>query len=56
MKLSIVLSTHAASFQAVAFKGDIEIHLERIASYGTTAWNWPFAIPNWRIRITYTNR
>ncbi|MCP4401523.1 MAG: TIM barrel protein, partial [bacterium] len=34
MKLSIVLSTHAASFKAVAFKGDFETNLARIASYG----------------------
>ena len=34
MKLSIVLSTHAASFRAVAFKGDFETNLKRIASYG----------------------
>jgi len=34
MKLSIVLSTHAAKFQAVAFKGDFESNLEEIASYG----------------------
>jgi sugar phosphate isomerase/epimerase len=34
MKLSIVLSTHAAQFQAVAFKGDFEANVARIASYG----------------------
>ena len=34
MKCSIVISTHAASFQAVAFKGDFETNLQRIASYG----------------------
>ena len=34
MKLSIVLSTHAASFKAVAFKGDFETNVKRIASYG----------------------
>ena len=34
MKLSIVLSTHAASFEAVAFKGNFEDNLRRIASYG----------------------
>ncbi len=34
MKLAIVLSTHAAQFQAVAFKGDFEANVERIASYG----------------------
>jgi len=34
MKLSIVLSTHAAQFQAVAFKGDFEANVSRIASYG----------------------
>ncbi len=34
MKLSIVLSTHAASFQAVAFKGNFETNLKSIASYG----------------------
>ncbi|MBD3308330.1 TIM barrel protein [candidate division KSB3 bacterium] len=34
MNLSIVLSTHAASFKAVAFKGDFETNLARIASYG----------------------
>jgi sugar phosphate isomerase/epimerase len=34
MKLAIVLSTHAAQFQAVAFKGDFEANIARIASYG----------------------
>ena len=34
MKLSIVLSTHAAKFQAVAYKGDFEQNVAKIASYG----------------------
>jgi len=34
MKLSIVLSTHAAKFQAVAYKGDFEQNTAKIASYG----------------------
>lgn len=34
MKLSIVLSTHAAQFQAVAFKGDFETNIAKIAGYG----------------------
>jgi sugar phosphate isomerase/epimerase len=34
MKLAIVLSTHAAQFQAVAFKGDFEANVARIAAYG----------------------
>jgi sugar phosphate isomerase/epimerase len=34
MKLAMVLSTHAAQFQAVAFKGDFEANVARIASYG----------------------
>jgi sugar phosphate isomerase/epimerase len=34
MKLAIVLSTHIAQFQAVAFKGDFEANVARIASYG----------------------
>ena len=34
MKLSIVLSTHAAQFQAVAFKGDLESNLKKIAAWG----------------------
>jgi sugar phosphate isomerase/epimerase len=34
MKLAIVLSTQAAQFQAVAFKGDFEANVARIASYG----------------------
>jgi 5-keto-L-gluconate epimerase len=34
MKLSIVLSTHAARFQAVAFKGDFEANVARITSFG----------------------
>jgi sugar phosphate isomerase/epimerase len=34
MKLSIVLSTHAAKFQAVAYKGDFEQNAIKIASYG----------------------
>jgi len=34
MKLAIVLSTHAAQFQAVAFKEDFEANIARIASYG----------------------
>ena len=34
MKLSIVLSTHAARFEAVAFKGDFEANVARIAALG----------------------
>ncbi|HEX9921762.1 MAG TPA: 5-keto-L-gluconate epimerase [Anaerolineae bacterium] len=34
MKLAIVLSTHAAQFEAVAFKGDFEANVIRIAGYG----------------------
>jgi hypothetical protein len=34
VKLAIVLSTHAAQFQAVAFKGDFEANVKRIAAYG----------------------
>lgn len=34
MKLSIVLSTHAAQFQAVAFKGDLEANVAKIAGWG----------------------
>jgi len=34
MKLSIVLSTHAAQFQAVAFKGDFETNVAKIAALG----------------------
>jgi len=34
MKLSIVLSTHAARFQAVAFKGDCESNVNKIAGLG----------------------
>ena len=34
MKLSIVLSTQDAKFSAVAFKGDFDANLKRIASYG----------------------
>jgi sugar phosphate isomerase/epimerase len=34
MKLSIVLSTHAAHFQAVAFKGDFESNIGKIAGWG----------------------
>ncbi len=34
MKLSIVLSTHPASFQAIALRGDFEANLARIASWG----------------------
>ena len=34
MKLSIVLSTHAARFQAVAFKGDFESNVNKIAALG----------------------
>ena len=34
MKLSIVLSTHAAQFQAVAFKGDFESNIGKIAGWG----------------------
>ncbi|MFN8453951.1 MAG: TIM barrel protein [Anaerolineae bacterium] len=34
MRLSIVLSTHAAQFQAVAFKGDFETNVAKIAGYG----------------------
>ncbi len=34
MKLSIVLSTHTARFEAVAFKGDFATNLAKIASWG----------------------
>jgi 5-keto-L-gluconate epimerase len=34
MKLSIVLSTQQAQFQAATFKGDLETNLARIAAYG----------------------
>lgn len=34
MKLGIVLSTHAAQFQAVAFKGDFEANVTKIAGLG----------------------
>ena len=34
MKLSIVLSTHAAAFQAVAFKGDFQANVAKIACWG----------------------
>jgi 5-keto-L-gluconate epimerase len=34
MKLSIVLSTHSAQFQAVAFKGDLASNLAKIAGWG----------------------
>jgi len=33
-RLSIVLSTHAAQFKAVAFKGDLENNLVKIAAWG----------------------
>ncbi len=32
-RLSIVLSTHAAQFEAVAFKGDLEVNLAKIAGW-----------------------
>ena len=34
MKLSIVLSTHAARFEAVAFKGDFQTNIAKIAGWG----------------------
>jgi sugar phosphate isomerase/epimerase len=34
MKLSIVLSTHAAQFEAVAFKGDLTFNIAKIAAWG----------------------
>jgi len=34
MKLSVVLSTHAAQFEAVAFKGDFEANIAKIAGWG----------------------
>ena len=34
MKLSIVLSTHTAQFEAVAFKGDFETNVAKIAAMG----------------------
>jgi sugar phosphate isomerase/epimerase len=34
MKLSVVLSTHAAAFEAVAFKGDLEAGVAKIAGWG----------------------
>ena len=47
MKLSIVLSTQQAQFQAATFKGDLESNLARIASSVMTALNLPYAIPGW---------
>ncbi len=34
LKLSIVLSTHQARFEAVAFKGDFENNIAKIAGWG----------------------
>ncbi len=34
MKLSIVLSTHAAQFEAVTFKGDFDTNIAKIADWG----------------------
>lgn len=34
MKISIVLSTHTAQFEAVAFKGDFETNIAKIADWG----------------------
>lgn len=34
MRFSIVLSTHSAQFQAVAFKGDFETNIAKIAGWG----------------------
>ena len=34
MKLSIVLSTHTAQFEAVAFKGDFDANVAKIADWG----------------------
>ena len=34
MKLSVVLSTHPAQFEAVAFKGDFEANVAKIAGWG----------------------
>jgi sugar phosphate isomerase/epimerase len=34
LKLSVVLSTHAAAFQAVAFKGDFDANVAKIAGWG----------------------
>ena len=34
MKLGIVLSTHAAAFEAVAFKGDLEANVAKVAGWG----------------------
>jgi sugar phosphate isomerase/epimerase len=34
MKTAIVLSTHAARFNAVAFKGDFEANVAKIAAWG----------------------
>jgi sugar phosphate isomerase/epimerase len=34
LQLSVVLSTHAAAFQAVAFKGDFEANVAKIADWG----------------------
>jgi sugar phosphate isomerase/epimerase len=33
-KLSVVLSTHAAGFDAVAFKGDFQANVAKIAGWG----------------------
>jgi sugar phosphate isomerase/epimerase len=37
MKLSIVLSTHAAQFEAVAFKGDFAANVAKVAGWGYDA-------------------
>jgi sugar phosphate isomerase/epimerase len=37
MKLSIVLSTHAAQFEAVAFKGDLAANVAKVATWGYDA-------------------
>ncbi len=34
LKLSVVLSTHSAQFEAVAFKGDFEANIAKIAGWG----------------------
>ena len=47
MKLSVVLSTHAAAFQAVAFKGDFEANVAKIAGWVMTVSNSPCGIQSW---------
>ena len=47
MKLSIVLSTQPAQFQAATFKGDLETNLHASPRWAMTGSSWPSVTRGW---------